>query len=71
MKKSPDKEFLELLIQYIRRWPDAPSIGFGAFERPNVGIELLRRAMDRGRPLSKEEIEAVFHYNWKPGIFIW
>jgi len=71
MKKSPDKEFMELLMEYIGRWPDAPGPGFGAFEYPHLGIELLRRALDRGRPLTEQEIEDVFHYNWKPGIFIW
>jgi hypothetical protein len=71
MKNDPENEYWDLLIQYVARWPGAPGPGFGAFEYPHLGIELLRRALDRGRPLTEEEIEAVFHYNWKPGTLIW
>jgi hypothetical protein len=35
-------------------------------EYPDLGVELLRRAIERGRPLTQEEVDAVFPEDWKP-----
>jgi hypothetical protein len=65
MKAAID-EYWDLLIRCAILWPNSPTPGFYGCEYPHLGIELLRRAIDRGRPLTQEEVDAVFPEDWKP-----
>jgi hypothetical protein len=64
--KSTAAEVLDLLGKYFELWPGAPNPAPEAFDAPNLGAELLRRAIERGRPLTEEEIQAAFPDRWTP-----
>jgi|GEM_PF-5076835 len=54
------------LLRYKERWPDAPDPMPEMFDLPQVGLELLSRALERGRPLTESEIIAAFPGAWRP-----
>jgi len=66
MKTAAISEIFDLLKKYDALWPNAPDPLPEAFSAPNVGVELLRRAIERGRPLTEEEIQAAFPDRWTP-----
>lgn len=63
---TPHEEAIRALLEYKARWPEAPDPTPEMYDLPRVGIALLRRALERGRPLTESEIIAAFPGAWRP-----